>query len=100
MFLRQFSYLYKKGNKVHLSLQSTWRYFDKLCNSNTAFSKVSLLCTVMAYLNKLIFNFFFGFTNLITRHVIPAFTDLWKLSPAHEHTAGDSLTRQQPQAQD
>lgn len=40
-----------KREKVHLSLQSTWRYFDKLCYSNTAFSKVKFLCRTKAYLN-------------------------------------------------
>lgn len=89
----------KKETKFIQLCKALGRYFDKLCYSNTAFSKVTLLCTAKAYLNKLIFNFVFGFTNMITRHFIPASLYLWKIQPAHQHTAGDSFTRQEPQAQ-
>lgn len=42
----------RKETKFISLCKSTWRYFDKLCYSNTAFSKVSPLCTAKARLKK------------------------------------------------
>lgn len=63
----------RKETKLISLCKSTWRYFDKPRYSNTAFSKVSPLCTAKARLNKLIFNFSLpGFANIISRALAAA----------------------------